>query len=157
MAVEKAEFRKVLGAFATGVTIITTRDAQGKHVGMTANAFTSLSLEPPLVLICVDKKADCYACFECTNAFAVNILSTEQEALSKRFATKGVDKFEGVSFHEGVTGSALIDSAIAHLDCRLVSGHEGGDHTIYVGQVESAAAVDADPLLFFRGGYRKLG
>ena len=101
MAIDARELRNVMGHFATGVTIITTKDVAGKPFGLTANAFSSLSLDPPLLLICVDKKVDCYACFEDSKVFAVNFLSEGQDHLSTRFATKGIEKFEGVSYQAG--------------------------------------------------------
>jgi flavin reductase (DIM6/NTAB) family NADH-FMN oxidoreductase RutF len=154
--IDKTELRRVMGHFATGVTVITTRDEQGKPYGLTANAVTSVSLVPPLVLICVDKKADTYPFFDRAKAFAVNILSEDQEALSRRFATSGIEKFEGIGFHKNAMGCAILDDAVGHLDCRIVQSFEAGDHTIYVGEVDTADADDVPPLLFFRGGYRKL-
>lgn len=156
MAIEARELRNVMGNFATGVTIITTKDASGKPFGLTANAFSSLSLDPPLLLICVDKKVDCYACFEQSKVFGVNFLSEEQDQLSTRFATKGIEKFESVSYKLGELGVALLDGAVAHLECKLISAYEGGDHTIYVGEVQNATVLSDRPLLFFRGKYYKL-
>ena len=95
MAIDPRELRNIFGAFATGVTVITTKDTTGKPFGLTANSYTSLSLDPPLVLVCVDKKVDCYACFDQSKVFVVNILSEGQDQLSTRFATKGIEKFEG--------------------------------------------------------------
>ena len=155
--IDKSELRRLMGHFATGVTVITTRDAEGRHFGLTANAFTSVSLVPPLILVCVDKGADCYRCFEESQAFVVNILSESQEDVSRRFATKGADKFSGIRFRSGGRGCAILDDSAAWLECRVVGGHDGGDHTIYVGEVEGGDAIDARPLLFFRGGYRQLG
>jgi flavin reductase (DIM6/NTAB) family NADH-FMN oxidoreductase RutF len=156
MAIDGRELRNVMGNFATGVTIITTKDATGKPFGLTANAFSSLSLDPPLLLICVDKKVDCYACFEQSKVFGVNFLSEGQDQLSTRFATKGIEKFEGVSYKLGELGVALLDGAMAHIECKLASAYEGGDHTIYVGEVQSATVLSDRPLLFFRGKYYKL-
>jgi flavin reductase (DIM6/NTAB) family NADH-FMN oxidoreductase RutF len=156
MAFDKSEFRRLMGQFATGVTVITTRDPSGQPFGLTANAFSSVSLEPPLVLVCVDKKADCYACFDQSGSFTVNILSDGQESLSRKFSTKGVDKFDGVGFRSGGNGCAVLEDATAHFECRIVQAVDAGDHTIYVGEVEAGEASDAAPLLFFRGGYRKL-
>ena len=156
MALDARHLRNVMGHFATGVTVITTRDGSGKPYGLTANAFSSLSLDPPLVMVCVDKAADCYGCFEQTQVFAVNILAEDQEDLSRRFATKGIDKFEGTPHHQGTLGVALLDGAVASFECRLVAGHDGGDHTIYVGQIETAEASGDRPLLFFKGQYRRL-
>lgn len=156
MALDKSEFRRLLGHFATGVTIITTVSKDQKPTGMTANAVTSLSLVPPLMLICVDKAADCYSCFEASKVFTVNVLAEEQEALSRRFATKGVEKFEGVGYRAGQNGCAILDDAVSYMECRLTQAIDGGDHTIYLGEVEAGDASEIAPLLFFRGGYRKL-
>ncbi len=156
MAIDPRELRNVYGAFATGVTIITTKDTNGKPFGLTANSYTSLSLDPPLVLVCVDKKVDCYACFEQSKVFAVNFLAEGQDQLSTRFATKGIEKFEGVAIREGSIGVPLLEGTIGYIECTLVNGFEGGDHTIYVGEVQAASASGERPLLFFKGKYRKL-
>lgn len=156
MAIDPRELRNVFGAFATGVTIITTKDATGKPFGLTANSYTSLSLDPPLVLVCVDKKVDCYACFDQSKVFVVNILSEGQDQLSTRFATKGIEKFEGVAVKPGSLGVPLLDGALGYLECKVTNGYEGGDHTIYVGEVQTASVLDTRPLLFFKGKYQKL-
>jgi len=156
MAIDPRELRNVFGVFATGVTIITTNDVNGKPFGLTANSYTSLSLDPPLVLVCVDKKVDCYACFEQSKVFAVNFLAEDQEQLSTRFATKGIEKFEGVPIRQGSIGVPLLEGAIGFIECKLVNGYEGGDHTIYVGEVQAASASGERPLLFFKGKYNKL-
>jgi flavin reductase (DIM6/NTAB) family NADH-FMN oxidoreductase RutF len=156
MAIDPKHLRNVMGHFATGVTIVTVKDAAGKPFGLTANALSSLSLDPPLLLICVDKGADCYGCFEESRLFAVNILSEDQEDLSRRFATKGIDKFEGVRWREGKLGVPLIEGTLGQLECRVTGAHEGGDHTIYVGEIVSAQASGDRPLLFFKGQYHGL-
>ncbi len=156
MAIDPRELRNTMGLFATGVTVITTKDATGKPFGLTANAFSSLSLDPPLLLVCVDKKVDCYACFDESKVFVVNFLAREQEELSTRFATKGIEKFEGVSYTLGSLGVPLLDGALAHLECKVVAGYEGGDHTIYTGEVQTIATADVKPLLFYQGKYRSL-
>jgi flavin reductase (DIM6/NTAB) family NADH-FMN oxidoreductase RutF len=156
MAIDPRELRNVMGHFATGVTIITTKDVSGKPFGLTANAFSSLSLDPPLVLICVDKKVDCYACFDQSRVFVVNILSEGQDQLSTRFATKGIEKFEGIAVRQGNLGVPLLEGAVAHIECTLTSAYEGGDHTIYVGEIQSVAASGDRPLLFFKGKYSRL-
>jgi flavin reductase (DIM6/NTAB) family NADH-FMN oxidoreductase RutF len=138
------------------VTVITTKDRDGKPFGLTANSYTSLSLDPPLILVCVDKKVDCYACFEQSKVFAVNFLAENQEQLSTRFATKGIEKFEGVPTREGNLGVPLLEGAIGYIECKLVNGYEGGDHTIYVGEVQTASASGDRPLLFFKGKYSRL-
>jgi len=156
MAIDPRELRNVFGAFATGVTIITTNDINGKPFGLTANSYTSLSLDPPLILVCVDRKVDCYACFEQSKVFAVNFLHEDQEHLSTRFATKGIEKFEGIPVRQGSVGVLLLEGAIGYIECKLVSGYEGGDHTIYVGEVQAASASGERPLLFFKGKYARL-
>lgn len=156
MAIDARELRNVMGHFATGVTVITTRDTAGKPFGLTANAFSSLSLDPPLVLICVDKTVDCYACFESSKVFAVNFLNEEQEHLSRRFATKGIEKFDGVAYKTGECGAPLLEGAMGHIECKLINGYDGGDHTIYVGEIQSASASGDRPLLFFKGKYYRL-
>jgi flavin reductase (DIM6/NTAB) family NADH-FMN oxidoreductase RutF len=156
MTIDARDLRNVMGHFATGVTVITTKDPAGKPFGLTANALSSLSLDPPLVLICVDKKVDCYACFEDSKVFVVNFLSEGQEELSRRFATKGIEKFEGVAYHLGAHGVPLLDGALGHVECTLINGYDGGDHTIYVGEVQNASTAEERPLLFFKGQYYRL-
>jgi flavin reductase (DIM6/NTAB) family NADH-FMN oxidoreductase RutF len=150
------ELRRVMGLFATGVTIITTRDGQGNVYGLTANAVTSLSLVPPLVLICVDRKAETYAHFLDSKCFIVNILGEDQEALSTRFAKSGGDKFAGVAYRLGRFGTPILAGTLGHLACRIVATHEGGDHVIHVGEVEEAEVAGGRPLIFFQGRYRQL-
>lgn len=157
MSVDQLEFRSVMGHFATGVTIVTTHDGAGKISGLTANAVASVSLEPPMVLVCVDKKSDSYPMFGASKAFAINILSNGQETLSRRFAKSGGDKFTGIGFRIGVSGSPLLADTIAFLDCQVRYEFDAGDHTIYIGEaVDIAVSSDSDPLLYFRGGYRNL-
>ena len=156
MAIDARELRNAMGLFATGVTIITTKDATGKPFGLTANAFSSLSLDPPMLLICVDKGVDCYDCFEESRVFAVNFLSLAQEELSTRFATKGIEKFAGLAYRLGELGVALLDGALAHFECTVAHAYEGGDHTIYVGEVQRLVTSPGDPLLFYQGKYRSL-
>ena len=156
MPIEKNDLRRAMGHFATGVTVITTRSEEGQPFGLTANAVSSLSLEPPLILICVDKSADTYPYFDRSKVFALNILSEDQETISRRFATSGIEKFEGIGYHENEMGCAILDQAVGHLDCRIVNSFDAGDHTIYIGEVDSVGLTEFPPLLFFRGGYRKL-
>ena len=152
------EFRHVLGHFASGVTIVTTHDPDGRPVGFTASAFTSLSLDPPLVLVCVDLKARCYAAFEAGRHFAINILGAHQEHLSRRFASSSVDdKFDGIAAERGRLGLPLIGGALAHLECEKIAAYPGGDHTIFVGRVQAARVGGGDPLLHYRGRYDHLG
>ena len=156
MPIAKSELRRVMGHFATGVTVITTREANGAPTGFTANAVTSVSLDPPLILICVDKTADSYPAFQESGVFVVNVLAEEQEDVSRRFATKGKGKFDGVGYRLDESGCAVLENSIAHVECRIVQTHDAGDHTIYVAEVESGDARELPPLLFYRGGYRKI-
>jgi flavin reductase (DIM6/NTAB) family NADH-FMN oxidoreductase RutF len=157
MPIEKNELRRVMGHFATGITVITTHNDAGQIHGLTANAFTSVSLVPPLCLICVDKKADSYASFEESKVFTVNFLADNQEDISRRFAVSGGDKFSGTAYRMGANGAPILDGTLGHLECKLISVYDGGDHTIYIGEVEEAETREGKPLLFYRGGYRTLG
>ena len=141
---------------------MTTRDAAGRPAGLTASAFTSVSLNPPLVLVCVAHNAQSYETLRDADRFAVNILEIGQEALSNRFATKSssaAEKFEGVDHKDGALGVPLLADALAHLECSTAHAYPGGDHTIFVGQVEAASSRDGDgpePLLYYRGRYNRL-
>lgn len=156
MAVDKQEFRRVLSHFAAGVTVVTTCGADGLPYGLTATAFTAVSLEPPLVLVCVDKRAESHPHFHDSKVFAVNFLGEGHEEISRRFAVSGGDKFTGCAFRSGGTGAPVLDGVLGHVECRTVSIVDAGDHTIFLGQVEAADAVGGHPLLYFRGGYRSL-
>jgi flavin reductase (DIM6/NTAB) family NADH-FMN oxidoreductase RutF len=157
MTIDPDSFRSVLGRFASGVTIVTVRDAEGRDHGMTVSAFCSVSLVPPLVSVCVDRAASMHAALLAAPHFAVSILAAHQEALSRRFS--GFDehlRFDGVGFTRGQTGLALLDDALAHIECRRVDQYGAGDHTIVIGEVESAVAHAKRPLLYYRGGYAQL-
>jgi len=154
MPIDKNELRRIMGHFATGVTVITTISKERAPYGLTANAFTSVSLEPPLVLVSVDKKAESYPYFEQSRVFTVNVLSDEQESLSRRFAVSGGNKFEGVAYHRGVNEAPILDGTLAHIECQLYAAYDGGDHTLYLGEVLEAETREGKPLLFYRGGYR---
>ncbi len=156
MTLDSATFRATLGRFASGITIITARDADGRDVGMTVSAFSSLSLTPPLVLVCIDNAASVAPVLEHCETFAVNILSDDQEALSRRFAERELDRFEGVAMTRGELGLALLDGALANLECRVTARQAGGDHTILIGEVKAAYVREGHPLLYYRGGYRRL-
>lgn len=152
-------FRAVLGRFATGITIVTTRDAAGKDHGMTVSAFSSLSLNPPLVLFCVDHAASMYELLLGHPRFGVSILSSSQEAYSRRFAdidAERSERFDGIAYRRGDADVVLLDEALAHLECRILQHHDAGDHTIFVAEVERAEALTGRPLLYFRGGYAQL-
>ena len=156
MSFDRNELRKVMGHFATGVTVVTTHDGAGRCYGLTANAVCSVSLDPPLVLVCVDKRAESHPAFGLSQAFVVNILADEQEQMSRHFAVSGGDKFVDLSCRNGGTGAPILEGALAHVECRVVATHDAGDHTIYIGEVESADSRDGHPLLFFRGKYHQL-
>lgn len=157
MPVTPNEFRSALRHLATGVTIVTTRDTEGRPSGLTASAFTALSLEPPLVLVCIDREAAAHPALEQHGWFAVNMLAAGQEPLSRQFAASGGDKFAGVAFREGQASLPLLDGVLVALECRIVDRHQGGDHTIFVGQVEGASMGAGSPLVYFRGAYHHLG
>jgi flavin reductase (DIM6/NTAB) family NADH-FMN oxidoreductase RutF len=156
MTTTKGDFRRAMGRFATGVTVITTRLGDDLH-GMTANAVTSLSLDPMMVLVCVDKTADTHDILSKAGVFAVNILNREQSEISDRFAKKEFDGAHGLddlphSF--ATTGAPIIDGALAYLDCRTLTEQHGGDHTIFIGEVVEAKELsDGAPLVFYRGQY----
>src|SRR5262245_19482639 len=153
MPVSASEFRTALRHFPAGVTVVSTRDADGEPRGLTASAFTAVSLTPPQVLVCIDQHANTYPAFEQARCFAGNMLSKTQEPLSRRFATTGGDKFIGVAFREGRARLPLLEDAVASLQCRIVHRYAGGDHTIFVGEVEGAEVTGGSPLLYFCGAY----
>ena len=156
MVISADEFRQALGHFATGVTIVTTSDGDGRPTGLTASAFTSVSLDPPLVLVCVDHKSQSYPALRERGRFAVNILHRGQQAVSRRFASTRLDKFDGVVFRMSALNLPLIDDALAQLECITVHTHVEGDHTIFVGRVERAHVGAGEPLVYYRGQYDRL-
>ena len=157
MTLDPDSFRSVLGRFASGITVITTVDADGRDVGMTASAFSSVSLQPPLVQVCVDRTASMFDALLHAERFGVSVLADEQEALSRRFAAvESSHRFEGIGYTRGDSGVVLLDDALAQLECRIASRMEAGDHVIFLGEVERATARDARPLLYYRGGYAQL-
>jgi flavin reductase (DIM6/NTAB) family NADH-FMN oxidoreductase RutF len=155
----KAEFRGVMGGFATGVTIVTSRLGEERH-GMTANSVTSVSLEPPLVLVCIDRSAESHDIIDASGTFALSILSRDQEALAARFAAKdgaAAHRLVDVPHHTRATGAPIIDGSLAYLDCRVAERFPGGDHTIFLGEVVDAGRMsDGVPLVFYMGRYAEL-
>lgn len=149
-------FRSVLGRFASSITVLAARDAAGRDHGMTVSAFSSVSLDPPLVLACVDKTASIHPTLLVTEYVGISILSESQEACSRRFAEKDADRFDDLEIQRGEHGVALLKGALAHIEGRIVARHDGGDHTIFVASVEKAAALAGRPLLYYRGGYAQL-
>jgi len=154
---DAAAFRRVCGAFATGVAVATVRGRDGKPHGLTVNSFTSVSLEPPLVLVCVGHKAASHGPFSSAEAFAINVLAEDQRALSARFASSHPNRFDGVDWYASETGLPLLKGALAVLECGMWRRIEAGDHTIYIGRVRRATATGGRPLLYFEGRYAALG
>jgi flavin reductase ActVB len=147
---DQLAFRNAMARFASGVTIVTTRNSDGVFVGFTASAFSSLSLEPPLLLVCLQKDADCYNTFMESDDFAVSILAQGQAEIARRFATKAIDKWDGTPVVDGkVAGLPLVRGASAHCECRTRDRVDGGDHTILVGEVVRAEVSDAEPMLHY--------
>jgi flavin reductase (DIM6/NTAB) family NADH-FMN oxidoreductase RutF len=155
--IEKQHFRRICGKFASGITIATVRDADGAPHGMTANSFTSVSLVPPLVLVCVDHRARILEHFRIGDHFGVNILGAAQRQLSDRFAGSGYDRFEGVTWNPGHTGVPLLADVLATLECARVNVVTAGDHDIVVGEVLHADCQEGEPLVFYGSQYRSLG
>jgi flavin reductase (DIM6/NTAB) family NADH-FMN oxidoreductase RutF len=156
MSVDQSAFRAVLGRFATGVTIVTARDRRKRDVGMTVSAFASVSLEPPLVLFCVDHSASVYSSLSKATHFIANILSDGQEALARRFADPDSNRFEGVGYERGQNGVAVLLDVLGYVECEVVARHESGDHDVIIGRVDAAEVFDGRPLLYYRGGYAQL-
>lgn len=153
LAFDTRELRQVLGAFVTGVTIVTTVDGHGRYHGLTANSFSSVSLTPPLVLWSQSVSAPSHAVFTAADRFAVNILAEDQVDLSNRFARSGQDKFAGLDIDEGLGGVPLLRGCSAWLECAVVSRLPGGDHTIHVGEVKTIRRATRRPLVFGGGEY----
>ncbi len=155
--VDPAQFRELLGRFATGVTVITvTAPGNGRPHGMTANSLASVSLTPPLISVCIDHCAEMHALITKAEMFVVNILAGNQEGLSRRFADPHDDRFDGVGYHLSQYGSVLLEGAIAHIECRREATYEAGDHTIVIGRVVGGTTTEGRPLLYYRGGYAAL-
>jgi flavin reductase (DIM6/NTAB) family NADH-FMN oxidoreductase RutF len=152
---EPAAFRRLLGNFATGVTVVTFKSAAGSDMGVTVSAFASVSLQPPLVLVCLQQSTAVHSALCSVTYFAVNVLAADQEALARRFAARCPERFEGVSISRGQTGAALIDDALAHIECRIAAMHQAGDHSVFLGEVVAGRARTGEPLLHFSGQFSK--
>lgn len=149
-------FRRACAQFATGIAIASTLDPQGLPHGMTVNSFTSVSMEPPLVLICVDRTCNLLPIFEEFGHYGLSFLGHEQQGLSSRFAQRGQDRFDGMHWVAGSLGIPLIPDALAHLQCRIINTVAAGDHVVLIAEVVSADIHSGRPLLFYESGYRKL-
>lgn len=181
MAIKKEFFRQVMGHFATGVTVVTT-NSQGTLAGLTVNSFASVSLNPPLVLVCIDMQSNTLSLLRESKKFAVNMLTENQEQWSRGFATDSPERFEHFCYaphHTAATGAPIIEDALAFIDARIIAEYPGGDHVIFLGQVEAmgvagqaafvneegqnvssyadtAATASANPLLYYAGQYRQI-
>lgn len=155
---DSAEFRRVLGHFPTGVTVVTGIES-GVPVGLAIGSFGSVSLEPPLVMFCPGKSSNSWPVIEASGSFCVNVLADDQAAISSLFAGRDPDKFAGVAWSTRATGSPVIDGCLAWIDCTIETVHEGGDHWIVVGRVADLGVgrPDSGPLIFFKGGYGGVG
>jgi flavin reductase (DIM6/NTAB) family NADH-FMN oxidoreductase RutF len=155
--VDDAQFRQLLGRFATGVAVITVAAPDDRPHGMTANSLASVSLRPPLVSLAIDHRAELHGLITRRDVFVANILAGHQEALSRRFADPHDDRFEGIGYTVSRNGGILLDGALAHIECVRHDMLEAGDHTVVIGRVVGGAARDGRPLLYYRGGYGTLG
>jgi len=155
MPIDDAHFKEAMSRFASGVTVVTT-EHEGVLFGMTVASFASLSLHPPLVLVCVAKAAKSHEAIRATGKFGVSILAASQADLSGRFASKAEDKFAGVSYHRGENGVPLLDGAICTLECRVHDQFVSGDHSIFTGEVLEAQVTEDAPLAYFRSAYREI-
>ena len=154
--VSSDEFRHACGRFATGITIATVLDSAGLPHGLTVSSFTSVSLDPPLVSICLGHAVTIIDLFRASEYFGINILAEDQEHLSARFARKGEDRFQGVPWASGQTGAPLLTGALAAIECQVEQRVPAGDHDIFIGRMLAARVEESAPLLHFRGQYRKL-
>lgn len=155
MAIDSGTFRQVLGTFATGVTVVTTPHEDHVH-GMTANAFTSVSLDPPLVLVSIDKRASMHALLPATGVFGVSVLRADQEDISTHFAGRRSEAVDAALSYDVLDGVPVLADCVSRLACRLWATYDGGDHTLYVGEVLSLSLHEGDPLLYYRSKYRQI-
>ncbi|MEO6778636.1 MAG: flavin reductase family protein [Gemmatimonadaceae bacterium] len=156
MSLDPDAFRAVMGRFASGVTVVTATDATGRDRGMTVSAFASVSLEPPLIAVCIEKIASMHETLVGGQYFAVNILASTQEAIARRFASTGAQQFEGIGYRSGENGVPVLNDVVASVECRRVSSTDAGDHTVIIGETVAASLCDARPLLYYRGGFAQL-
>jgi flavin reductase (DIM6/NTAB) family NADH-FMN oxidoreductase RutF len=153
---DPALFRQLLGRFATGVTVVTTRDPAGRPVGMTASSVASVSLHPPLVLVSVDQANDMHPALRAAQRFVLNVLAADQEAISRRFAAEHPDRFDGIGYRENRHGLPVLDGVLASIECEKQAEAPGGDHTVFFGLVTGGTVSAGRPLLYYRGDYTGL-
>jgi len=153
MPISQDDFRAALSRFASGVTVVTAKDIDGRLYGITVSAFCSVSLEPPLILVCIERGTGSNRVLAETKVFAVNILSSSQIGLSRQFASQLHDKFAEIDYRLGSNGVPLLEGALANLECSLTDSHDAGDHTVFVGEVENVLIDGTDPLIYFHSGY----
>lgn len=153
---DSASLRRALGCFVTGVTIVTARGADGRPHGFTANSFASVSLDPPLVLVCVGHETEHFDVYRQCPRFAINVLADSQRAISERFATEHSDRFAGVCWQQGHHGPPILEGCIASLECAAWRRFEAGDHMVLIGRVLACADSMTRPLAYWRGRYRSL-
>ena len=154
--VTSAEFRRACGCFATGVTVASVVDAKGAPHGLTVNSFTAVSLEPPLVLICLGHAVSIIEHFRAAKYFGINMLAESQRDLSERFARKGEDRFDGLEWQPGETGVPLLAGVVAAVECAVHQRFRSGDHDVFVGEMLRARVAKVDPLIYFASRYRGL-
>ena len=154
--IDTSLLRKTLGCFPTGVVVAATLDVNGKPAGLTINSFSSVSLDPPLILISIALKAPSLSAFRQHDAFTINVLSEEQKTVCKQFATPSDDKFRGIDWHPGVVGAPVVAGALAVIQCRAYRRYEGGDHEIMLGEVVQLGFTDKQPLVYHRGDFAEL-
>lgn len=155
MPLDEATFKLAMSHFASGVTVVTTEHG-GVPYGMTVASFASLSLRPPLVLICIERSVKSHDAIAAAGHFGVSILGEEQSAISGRFASKSDDKFTGISLRRGTLGAPLIEGAICMIECRITNQFPGGDHSIFVGEAVGAVTAEGKPLVYYRSAYRQI-
>ncbi len=153
MAVDPPTFRQALSHFPSGVTVVTIAD-NGLFFGLTVSAFCSLSLTPPRILICIDKNSSNIVSIRNSSAFTVNVLSATQSDISGNFARKSANKFNGISYHIGILGAPILNDVLCSLECKLIQEMDGGDHFIYIGEIEQVEFDEnKEPLLYYKGAY----
>jgi 4-hydroxyphenylacetate 3-hydroxylase, reductase component len=155
-AVDSSLYRRACGQFATGITVVTVVDSKGHPHGMTVNSFSSVSLDPPLVLVSIDLRNAILGHFLATSFFAINVLAEHQEPLSQRFSSTAANRFDGIEWHPAISGTPLLSEALAHLECSVTRTFEAGDHTVLIGEVLRAGYREGKPLVYFNRRYQSL-